>query len=35
MKPLDKTDKSQKQTIAFELDLRHPPEKVWRAINAG
>ena len=33
MNPIDKTDKSQRQTIAFELELRHPPKKVWRALT--
>jgi uncharacterized protein YndB with AHSA1/START domain len=29
----DTTAKSQAETISFELDLRHPPEKVWRALT--
>lgn len=29
----DKTAAGQIETIAFELDLRHPPEKVWRALT--
>jgi uncharacterized protein YndB with AHSA1/START domain len=29
----DKTDKSQTDTITFELDLPHPPAKVWRALT--
>ncbi|MFT3707297.1 MAG: SRPBCC domain-containing protein [Archangium sp.] len=29
----DKTDKSQTDTLTFELDLQHKPEKVWRAIT--
>ena len=28
----DKTDK-QSDTISFELELPHPPEKVWRALT--
>ena len=33
MKPTDTTDPSQTNAIAFEFDLRHPPEKVWRALT--
>jgi uncharacterized protein YndB with AHSA1/START domain len=33
MNPFDKTPPSQTETIAFEFDLRHPPEKVWRALT--
>jgi uncharacterized protein YndB with AHSA1/START domain len=29
----DRTAPSQIETIAFELDLSHPPEKVWRALT--
>jgi uncharacterized protein YndB with AHSA1/START domain len=29
----DATARGQTQTIAFELDLHHPPEKVWRALT--
>lgn len=29
----DKTAKAQTETISFELDLKHPPEKVWRALT--
>lgn len=29
----DTTARSQTETITFELDLRHPPEKVWRALT--
>jgi uncharacterized protein YndB with AHSA1/START domain len=29
----DTTAKSQIETIAFEVDLKHPPEKVWRALT--
>jgi len=33
MKPTDKTAPSQTHTLAFELELPHPPEKVWRALT--
>ena len=29
----DTTDRSQTEALAFEFDLRHPPEKVWRALT--
>ncbi len=29
MNPIDKTAPSQTESISFEFDLRHPPEKVW------
>ena len=29
----DTTERSQIETIAFEFDLPHPPEKVWRALT--
>lgn len=29
----DKTARAQTEAIAFEFDLRHPPEKVWRALT--
>ena len=29
----DKTAPSQNQAISFEFDLRHSPEKVWRALT--
>jgi uncharacterized protein YndB with AHSA1/START domain len=29
----DKTAQSQTDSISFEFDLRHPPEKVWRALT--
>jgi uncharacterized protein YndB with AHSA1/START domain len=29
----DTTAKSQTESIAFEFDLQHPPEKVWRALT--
>ncbi len=33
MNPIDKTDPSQTEALAFEFDLHHPPEKVWRALT--
>ena len=33
MKPVDKTVSGQSDTLAFELDLNHSPQKVWRAIT--
>ena len=33
MTPVDRTDSSQTETIAFEFDLPHAPEKVWRALT--
>jgi uncharacterized protein YndB with AHSA1/START domain len=33
MKPTDTTAKSQSEAISFELDLKHAPEKVWRALT--
>jgi uncharacterized protein YndB with AHSA1/START domain len=33
MNPVDKTARSQTETIAFEFDLHHAPEKVWRALT--
>jgi uncharacterized protein YndB with AHSA1/START domain len=33
MKPVDKTAPSQTETLSFELDLHHSPEKVWRALT--
>ena len=33
MSVIDKTEPSQTESIAFEFDLRHPPEKVWRALT--
>lgn len=29
----DRTDKTQSHTLRFDLDLAHPPEKVWRALT--
>jgi len=33
MKPIDTTAPSQTESLSFEFDLRHPPEKVWRALT--
>jgi uncharacterized protein YndB with AHSA1/START domain len=33
MNPIDKTSGSQTETISFEFDLHHSPEKVWRALT--
>ena len=33
MNPIDKTAPSQTESISFEFDLQHPPEKVWRALT--
>ena len=33
MNPTDKTVASQTDSIAFEFDLLHSPEKVWRALT--
>ena len=33
MKFADVTAPSQREAIAFQVDLRHPPEKVWRALT--
>lgn len=33
MNSLDKTAPSQTDSIAFEFDLQHLPEKVWRALT--
>ena len=33
MIPMDTTAPSQPDSISFELDLHHPPEKVWRALT--
>ena len=30
---VDTTDRSQSDSITFEFDLHHPPEKVWRALT--
>ena len=33
MSATDKTAPSQTESISFEFDLQHPPEKVWRALT--
>jgi uncharacterized protein YndB with AHSA1/START domain len=33
MNPTDKTARSQTESISFEFDLPHVPEKVWRALT--
>jgi uncharacterized protein YndB with AHSA1/START domain len=33
MNAVDQTAPSQTESIAFEFDLHHPPEKVWRALT--
>ncbi len=33
MTVVDKTEPSQRESISFEFELRHPPEKVWRALT--
>jgi uncharacterized protein YndB with AHSA1/START domain len=33
MTPTDKTAQSQTESISFEVDLHHLPEKVWRALT--
>ena len=33
MTPTDKTAPSQTESISFEFNLHHPPEKVWRALT--
>ena len=33
MNPIDKTAASQTESISFEFDLHHSPEKVWRALT--
>ena len=33
MSVIDTTAPSQAESISFEFDLRHPPEKVWRALT--
>ena len=33
MNPIDRTDSSQTESISFEFDLPHSPEKVWRALT--
>ena len=33
MKPMDRTAPSQAGSLAFDFDLEHSPEKVWRALT--
>ena len=33
MMPVDRTARSQTESLAIELDLEHTPEKVWRALT--
>ena len=33
MNPVDKTASAQTEAISFEFELRHSPEKVWRALT--
>ena len=33
MTPTDKSAGTQPQSLSFEFDLNHPPEKVWRALT--
>ena len=33
MNPLDRTAPAQTESISFEFDLHHSPEKVWRALT--
>ena len=33
MNPVDKTAPSQTESLSFEFDLHHSPEKVWRALT--
>ena len=33
MNPIDKTAPSQTESISFDFDLQHAPEKVWRALT--
>jgi uncharacterized protein YndB with AHSA1/START domain len=33
MRPIDKTAPAQSESLAFELDLQHAPQKVWRALT--
>ena len=33
MTPTDMTARSQTESISFEFDLPHSPEKVWRALT--
>jgi uncharacterized protein YndB with AHSA1/START domain len=33
MNPVDRTARSQTESISFEFDFHHPPQKVWRALT--
>jgi uncharacterized protein YndB with AHSA1/START domain len=33
MTPADEPTRSQTESLSFEFDLPHPPEKVWRALT--
>lgn len=33
MKPIDTTDLSQADALSFDIELMHPPEKVWKALT--
>ncbi len=33
MNPIDKTAPSQTESLSFEFDLHHSPDKVWRALT--
>ena len=33
MNPIDRTARSQTESISFEFDSHHSPEKVWRALT--
>jgi len=33
MNPVDKTARAQTDSISFEFELQHSPEKVWRALT--
>jgi uncharacterized protein YndB with AHSA1/START domain len=33
MTAVEKTAQSQSESISFEFDLHHVPEKVWRALT--
>jgi uncharacterized protein YndB with AHSA1/START domain len=33
MNPIETTDRSQTESLSFEFDLPHSPEKVWRALT--
>ena len=35
MTAVDTTARAQTESISFEFDFRHVPEKVWRAIQAA